>query len=191
MMEILTFVIIGMLIAVLIYGIMIYNNLVNLKHAVTKAWSNIDVLLKQRHDELPKLVETCKQYMKYEQETLERVMRARAAVSSAMQRGDVGAVGSAESEMRIGLGNLFAVAENYPELKANESFLHLQSRITGLENSIADRREFYNETVNNNNVRIEQFPDVILARQFNFNPAELLEFEESELRDLNMGMLFS
>jgi LemA protein len=191
MMEIVTFVVIGMIIAVLIYGVMIYNNLVNLKHAVTQAWSNIDVLLKQRHDELPKLVETCKQYMKYEQDTLERVMRARAAVSSAMQRGDVGAVGNAESEMRIGLGNLFAVAENYPELKANESFLHLQSRITGLENSIADRREFYNETVNNNNVRIEQFPDIILARQFNFKPAQLLEFEESELRDVNMSMLFN
>jgi LemA protein len=191
MMEIVSFAIIGMVIAVLIYGVMIYNNLVNLKHAVSKAWSNIDVLLKQRHDELPKLVETCKQYMKYEQETLERVMKARAAVSSAMQRGDVGAIGTAESEMRIGLGNLFAVAENYPELKANESFLHLQSRITGLENSIADRREYYNETVNNNNVRIEQFPDVILARQFNFRPAELLEFEESELRDVSLGMLFS
>jgi LemA protein len=169
---------------------MIYNNLVNLKHAVTKAWSNIDVLLKQRHDELPKLVETCKQYMKYEQETLERVMRARAAVSSAMQRGDVGAVGSAESEMRIGLGNLFAVAENYPELKANESFLHLQSRITGLENSIADRREFYNAAVNINNVRIEQFPDLVLARGFAFKPAELLEFSEAEKADVNLASLF-
>jgi LemA protein len=190
-MEIALFVIIGMAVVILIYAIMIYNNLVGLKHAVTKAWSNIDVLLKQRHDELPKLVETCKQYMKYEQETLERVMQARSAVSSAMQKGDVGAVGQAENELRIGLGNLFAVAENYPELKANDSFLHLQSRITGLENSIADRREFYNESVNNNNVRIEQFPDVILANQFNFKPAELLEFEATEISDVTMGALFS
>jgi LemA protein len=190
-MAIVTFVSVGMIIAVLLYGVMIYNNLVSLKHAVTKAWSNIDVLLKQRHDELPKLVETCKRYMKYEQETLERVMQARSAVSSAMQRGDVGAVGNAESELRLGLGNLFAVAENYPDLKANESFLHLQSRITGLENSIADRREFYNESVNINNVRIEQFPDVILANWFKFKPAELLEFEESEISDLNLGTLFS
>ncbi len=190
-MEIALFVIIGMAVVILIYAIMIYNNLVGLKHAVTKAWSNIDVLLKQRHDELPKLVETCKQYMKYEQETLERVMQARSAVSSAMQKGDVGAVGQAENELRIGLGNLFAVAENYPELKANDSFLHLQSRITGLENSIADRREFYNESVNNNNVRIEQFPDVILANQFSFKPAELLEFEDTEIREVNMGALFS
>ncbi|MEN8167021.1 MAG: LemA family protein [Pseudomonadota bacterium] len=190
-MEIALFVIIGIAVVILIYAIMIYNNLVGLKHAVTKAWSNIDVLLKQRHDELPKLVETCKQYMTYEQETLARVMQARSAVSSAMQKGDVGAVGQAENELRLGLGNLFAVAENYPELKANDSFLHLQSRITGLENSIADRREFYNESVNNNNVRIEQFPDVILANRFNFMPAELLEFDDAEISDVTLGALFS
>ncbi len=127
-MEIVLFVLAGMAIATLIYGIMIYNNLVRLKHSVTQAWSNIDVLLKQRHDELPKLVETCKQYMKFEQETLERVMLARSAVASARQQGDIGAVGSAESALRLGLGNLFAVAENYPDLKANDNFLHLQSR---------------------------------------------------------------
>jgi LemA protein len=190
-MEITFFVVIGMLVAVLIYGIMIYNNLVTLKHGVTKAWSNIDVLLKQRHDELPKLVATCKEYMKFEQETLEKVMQARAAVNSAMQRGDVGEVGSAESSLRLGLGNLFAVAENYPELKANETFQHLQTRITALENSIADRREFYNESVNNNNVRIEQFPDVILANRFGFKAAELLEFDQTEIADVNVGALFS
>ena len=149
------------------------------------------MLLKQRHDELPKLIETCKQYMTFEEETLEKVMNARAAVNTAMQQGDVGAVGAAEGQLRLGLGNLFAVAENYPDLKANETFLHLQSRITGLENSIADRREFYNESVNNNNVRIEQFPDIILARQFSFKAAELLEFDEAEKTDVDMGTLFS
>jgi LemA protein len=189
-MEIALFIIIGMALVILIYGVIIYNNLVRLKHAVTKAWSNIDVLLKQRHDELPKLVSTCKQYMQYEQETLERVMKARAAVSSAMQKGDVGGVGSAEGQLRLGLGNLFAVAENYPELKANDSFQHLQTRITGLENSIADRREFYNESVNINNVRIEQFPDNIVAKQFNFKDAELLEFEAAEIADVSVNALF-
>ncbi|MBL3526747.1 MAG: LemA family protein [gamma proteobacterium endosymbiont of Lamellibrachia anaximandri] len=189
-MEIVLFVIAGMAIATLIYGIMIYNNLVRLKHSVTQAWSNIDVLLKQRHDELPKLVETCKQYMKFEQETLERVMLARSAVASARQQGDIGAVGNAEGALRLGLGNLFAVAENYPDLKANDNFLHLQSRITGLENSIADRREFYNESANNNNVRIEQFPDILLASRLNFKAAELLEFDEEEIRDVNVGTLF-
>lgn len=174
-----------------LYGITLYNNLVTLKHNVDKAWANIDVLLKQRHDELPKLVETCKQYMKYEQETLEKVMQARAAVSSAREKGDIGALGQAETQLRMGLGNLFAVAEAYPDLKANESFAHLQTRITGLESAIADRREFYNETVNNNNIRIEQFPDLIIARLFNFGPRELLEFAEEELTDVNVKDLFN
>jgi LemA protein len=99
-------------------------------------------------------------------------------------------VGSAESSLRLGLGNLFAVAENYPDLKANESFQHLQTRITGLEESIADRREFYNASVNINNVRIEQFPDVIVANWFKFKSADLLEFEEAEIADVNVGALF-
>ncbi len=190
-MEISSFVFLGILAVIAVYGITIYNSLVTLKHGVTKAWANIDVLLKQRHDELPKLVETCKQYMQYEQETLEQVMKARAAVSTAREQGDIGALGGAESQLRLGLGNLFAVAEAYPDLKANENFQHLQSRISGLENSIADRREFYNESVNNNNVRIEQFPDVILARLFNFKPAELLEFSEEEKQDVDMKTLFN
>ncbi|MES9870662.1 MAG: LemA family protein [Sedimenticola sp.] len=190
-MDISTFVFLGIIAAVAIYAVMIYNNLVILKHGVSKAWANIDVLLKQRHDELPKLVETCKQYMQYEQETLEKVMQARAAVSSAREQGDVGALGIAEGQLRLGLGNLFAVAEAYPDLKANETFQHLQSRITGLENSIADRREYYNESVNNNNVRIEQFPDVIVARMFNFLSAELLEFSEEEKKDVDMKTLFN
>lgn len=185
-----TLVFLGAVILVALYLVMIYNNLVSLKHGVTKAWANIDVLLKQRHDELPKLVETCKQYMKYEQETLEKVMRARNAVASAREQGDVGALGPAETQLRLGLGNLFAVAEAYPDLKTNETFLHLQTRITGLENSIADRREFYNEAVNNNNVRIEQFPDVIIANMFNFRPAELLEFSEEEKKDVSLKGLF-
>ena len=190
-MDIGLYVLIGILAVIVVYAIVLYNGLVRLKHNVSKAWSNIDVLLKQRHDELPKLVETCKQYMKYEQETFEKVMQARAAVSSARETGNVGALGAAEGQLRLGLGNLFAVAENYPDLKANESFRHLQSRISGLENAIADRREFYNDSVNANNVRIEQFPDVLIAQRFGFRPFELLEFEAAELADVDMGELFS
>ncbi|HHH38037.1 MAG TPA: LemA family protein [Sedimenticola sp.] len=175
---------------IFIYGVLIYNGLVRLKHAVSKAWANIDVLLKQRHDELPKLVETCKQYMRYEQQTLARVMQARAAVSQAREQGDMGALGAAEGALRRGLGNLFAVAEAYPELKSDETFRHLESRITGLENSIADRREFYNESVNNNNVRIEQFPDLVVARLLGFGPAQLLEFAGEEKADVDLGRLF-
>lgn len=173
-----------------LYGVNLYNNLVNLKHNVSKAWSNIDVLLKQRHDELPKLVEVCKQYMKHERETLEKVIAARKQVQDARSAGDVGALGAAEANLRLGLGSLFAVAEAYPDLKADETFRHLQGRISSLENSIADRREFYNESVNQNNIQIDQFPDLILARLLNFKPAELLEFREAELRDPNLKTLF-
>ena len=99
--------------------------------------------------------------------------------------------GPAETQLRMGLGNLFALAEAYPDLKANDSFQHLQGRISGLENTIADRREFYNESVNNNNVRIEQFPDVIIARNLGFGAKELLEFNEGETKDVDVKELFS
>lgn len=190
-MSVTGFIALGVGLVAIIYFITIYNNLVQLKHNVSKAWANIDVLLKQRHDELPKLVETCKQYMGYEQQTLEKVMQARAAVFAAREQGDVKALGPAEHELRLGLGNLFAVAENYPDLKANDSFQHLQARISGLENAIADRREFYNESVNLLNVRIEQFPDVVVARNLGFAPAELLEFSDAEKADVDMKALFS
>jgi LemA protein len=173
-----------------LYIVATYNALVRLKHNVSRAWSNIDVLLKQRHDELPKLVETCKQYMEYEKDVLERVVKARASVADARMSGDVGALGAAETEMRIGLGNLFAVAENYPDLKSNETFQHLQSRISGLETEIADKREFYNESVNTNNIRVEQFPDNIVARLFGFGLRELLEFSEADKADVNVKELF-
>lgn len=189
-MSIALIVILALIGALLLYGVLIYNNLVSLKHGVSKAWSNIEVLLKQRHDELPKLVETCRQFMKFEQETLERVMRARNQVQAAREAHDMRDLGQAEGELRLGLGQLFAVAEAYPELKANETFQHLQTRISGLESSIADRREFYNESVNANNVRIEQFPDVIVARLFAFKPFDLLEFSEGEKADVDMRALF-
>ncbi|MFI8480010.1 LemA family protein [Pseudomonas sp. NPDC078700] len=173
------------------YAVTLYNALVRLKHSISKAWANIDVLLKQRHEELPKLVETCKQYMQHERTTLEQVVAARQAVSNARVQGDVNALGRAESGLRAGLGQLFALAENYPELKANESFQHLQQRISGLEKGIADRRELYNEAVNLNNVRIEQFPDVLIARAMGFKSGDLLQFSEAEKADVNIKSLFS
>ncbi len=176
---------------IVIWAIIMYNGLVVLKHNVSQAWSNIDVLLKQRHDELPKLVETAKQYMKYEQETLEKVMRARSAVRGAQERGDMDALGMAEGQLRAGLMDFYAVAEAYPDLKANTSFQHLQQRISGLENMIADRREFYNASVNLNNVRIEQFPDVLIAQLFRFRPFKLLTFREDEIKDTDLKTLFN
>jgi LemA protein len=174
-----------------IYFIITYNSLVSIKNNVAKAWANIDVLLKQRHDELPKLVDTCKQYMKYEQATLEKVIQARSRVSDARETQNVAALGSAEGALRSGLGQLFAIAESYPELKANEQFLHLQSRISGLENSIADRREFYNDSVNINNVRIEQFPDLIIAKMFSFKTFDMLKFASAELTDVDVNKSFN
>ena len=175
----------------IVWTTMTYNNLVALKHSVSKAWANIDVMLKQRHDELPKLVETCKQYKQFEQETLQRVTEARSRVQDARVKKDIPALGQAESMLRGGLGNIFAVIEAYPELKAIETFQHLLARITGLENGIADRREFYNESVNINNVRIEQFPDVMIASMFRFAAFDLLEFEKEQLADVNMKQLFA
>lgn len=189
-MHVSTFVLLGILILIAGYGVTLYNNLVALKHRVAQAWANIDVLLKQRHDELPKLVETCKQYMGYEQETLEKVIAARSKVSAAAQSQDIAALGAAETDLRSGLGRLFALAEEYPDLKANESFQHLQARISDLENGIADRRELYNESVNLNNIRIEQFPDVLIANFFKFSAHELLEFTEEETTDVDIKGLF-
>jgi LemA protein len=180
----------GVLLAGVGYGVALYNRLVSLKFNVGKNWSNIDVLLKQRHDELPKLVETCKQYMKYESETLEKVMKARASMSQALEGGKVTAIGAAEAQLRTTLGGLYAVAENYPDLKANASFQGLQTRISGLENAIADRRELYNEGVNLYNARIAQVPEVFLARLFAFAPFDFLRFAEEETRDVNVGALF-
>lgn len=189
-MDIGTIILLAAILLLVVYIISLYNHLVRLKHNVSKAWSNIDVLLKQRHDEIPKLVETCKQYMKFEQETLERVMQARSRVSQARENQDVAGLGMAEGMLRMGLGQLFALAEDYPELRANENFQHLQIRISTLENTIADRREFYNESVNINNIGIEQFPDIIVARMFGFGARDLLEFEATEIADVDVKQVF-
>jgi len=189
-MEISTLIALVILSILVIYFIVIYNNLVTLKHNASKAWSNIDVLLKQRHDELPKLVETCRKYMGYEKEALEAIIKARSAVATAQHDSNMKALGAAEAQLRLGLGNLFALAEAYPELKANESFQHLQTRITALEHDIADRREFYNDSTNINNIRIEQFPDVLIAKIFGFKSFDLLEFSTADKADVSMKALF-
>lgn len=187
-MILVTLLVLAFLLGVYLVGL--YNALVRLKHGVGKAWANIEVLLVQRHDELPKLVEACQQYMQHERTTLEQVIQARNAVAAAGQQGDIAALGQAETRLRAGLNQLFALAENYPQLKANESFQFLQQRITGLENGIADRRELYNEAVNLNNVRIEQFPDVLIAQRFGFAAAQLLQFNEQAKADVDLKSLF-
>jgi LemA protein len=190
-MSIVSIVILAVIVVGIIWTVMMYNNLVSLKHAVAKAWSNIDVLLKQRHDELPKLVETCKQYKQFEQETLQKVTDARGRVQEARVAQNIPALGQAESALRAGLGGIYATVEAYPELKAVETFQHLIARISGLENAIADRREFYNESVNINNVAIEQFPELVIANIFRFGPFDLLRFSENEKKDVDVKELFA
>ena len=180
-------------ILVVIVGYLIgtYNALVRVRAGVKLAWSDIDVLLVQRHDELPKLVEVCKQYMQYEPGALERVMRARAGVDAARSSGNMNSLGTAERELRTGLTGLYAVAENYPQLQASEPFRHLQQRISGLETAIADRREVYNDAANANNVRIASFPGVLVAGLGDFPEAQLLHFQIEEKADVDLKAAFS
>ena len=185
------FIVLFLIVAVGGYLIGVYNGLVRVRAAVKLAWSNIDVLLTQRHDELPKLVEVCRQYMQYEGDTLERVMRARAGVDAARSSGSITSVGAAERELRTGLNGLYAVAENYPQLKASEPFRHLQDRISALETAIADRREVYNDAVNTNNVRIAAFPDVLVAGLGDFPEAQLLHFQADQKADVDLKAAFS
>ena len=173
------------------YIVAIYNCLVRVRNGIKLAWANIDVLLVQRHDELPKLVEVCKGYMTHESETLTRVMQARAGVDAARSTGNVKSFSVAEGSLRNGLAGLYAVAESYPALKANELFVNLQRRISALETAIADRREIYNDAVNANNVRIEAFPDVYVARAFAFPAAQMLQFSAAQKSDVDLKSAFA
>ncbi|MDP8224860.1 MAG: LemA family protein [Candidatus Lernaella stagnicola] len=169
-------VIVVLLISAGIYAVVIYNGLVRLRNNIDRNWSNIDVLLKQRTDEIPRLVAVCEGYMRHERNTLEAVTQARA---SAIRPGGGATAGqqeiTAQNNISHALKSLFAVVENYPDLKADQAFRQLQNRITQLEDQIADRREFFNESVNLYNIAIEQFPDAIIARLAGCRPRVLWE----------------
>jgi LemA protein len=165
------------------YVVMIYNGLIALKNDIDKAWANIDVMLKQRHDELPKLLDVCKGYMNYERDTLLKITQARSMFQQAVT---VDQKAHADQSMTSALRGFFAVAENYPELKANNNFLQLQKRITELENQIADRREFYNDSVNTFNIRIQQMPDTFVASFMNLQPRSMFKVEEADKADVPM-----
>ena len=158
-------IILFIILVVIIYLIIIYNGLVTVKNNVEKGWSNIDVSLKQRYDELPKLVSVCERYMKHEAETLEKVIKARSVVNDAKNMNDLS---NGENMLTGALKSLFAVSESYPELRADRRFGQLQSRISELENEIADRRELYNSHVNIYNIRIEKIPDNLVAGPMNY-----------------------
>lgn len=160
------------------YGILIFNSLVRARHNVDKAWANVDVLLKQRHDELSKLLEICRIHMGYEKEALERVARARSALWESSGR--PASQGKAEEELRGALTKLVALAEAYPDLKAHTSFTQLSGRVSDLESQISDRRVFYNASVNVHNARIESFPDGIFASWLGYAPREYFGGEVSK-----------
>jgi LemA protein len=182
--EILWTVLIGFVVVGTVgYGLSIYNSLVALKNNIGRSWANIDVLLKQRHDELPKLVKTCEGYMQHERAVFDKLSEARGALVKARS---VTERAEAEGMLTRALGNFFAVAEGYPDLKANQSFLQLQSRISEIENQIADRREFYNDTVTTFNTRIQQMPDAMVANWLALTPAQLFKVDEVDRQDIEI-----
>jgi LemA protein len=174
------------LITLIVYVVGAYNMLVRLANNIDKAWSNIDVILKQRHDELPKLVEVCNSYMTHERETLESVTRARNAYSAGLNINDKA---QAENQIVGALGKLFAVAEQYPDLKVNQEFLAIQQRISALESTIADRREFYNDSVNLYNIAIEQIPTLWVAQQAGYIARPLLTVAPSDRKDMPLAFV--
>lgn len=186
-----TYVIIGIVVLLAIvligYAVSVYNSLVRLNRDCDKAWSNIDVLLKQRSDELPKLIDTAREYMEYEEGVLKDVTEARKKADSANTPAEEA---EADAAIKGALGNLMAVAEDYPELKANENFNQLQDRISEIEDKIADRREYYNATVNTYNIRIHQIPYNIVANQLQYTDRELFDVDEEDKEDVDISKAF-
>ena len=177
---------VGLLLLIIVLAgwfIGVYNSLVRLKNNIAKAWSNIDVLLKQRRDEIPKLVKICEGYMQHERETLQQVIEAR---GRAQQARGVAEQASAEAGLMKALSGLFAVVERYPELKANNNFMALARRVSSIEDQIADRRELYNASVNNYNIRIRQLPDVLIARPMNYEPKQLYRVSAMDREDVEI-----
>ncbi len=163
------------IIATVVYAITIYNYLVRDRQRTRAGWSDIEVQLKRRHDLIPKLVGAVKQYAAYEQATLDQVTTLR---NKAVNPRGVEQQGELEKSISRSLVSIFALQEDYPELKANQSFLQLQTDISAVEADIQFARRYYNGAVRNLNTRIESFPDLVVARLFNYEPAQYFEFEE-------------
>jgi LemA protein len=168
-----------------VWLVLIYNGLIASKHECDRSWSNIDVLLKQRHDEIPKLVEVCKGYMAHERQTLEAVIQARARSVAARNPAEQAA---SSNDLTGALRQLFAVAEAYPQLRAQDDFAALQRRISELESQIADRRELYNASANSFNVRIEQVPELFLARPMGMQARDLFQAQQDDRADVKLGL---
>ena len=180
-------IVLGVIVVLVVWAIAIYNGLVVLRNRFKNAYAQIDVQLKRRYDLIPNLVETVKGYIKHERETLEAVIKARnsaqsAALAAAASPGNPAAMqqlGQAEGALTGMLGRMFALAEAYPDLKANQNMLSLQEELSSTENKVAFSRQAFNDAVMEYNTKRESFPDSIFAGMFNFGPAELLAATES------------
>ena len=176
-MEIFGWGVVALIVGIPLLGITLYNKLVNLKNQVKNAWRQIDVQLKRRHDLIPNLVEVVKDYMSYEQETLENVIKARNQAVGAANTEDAIV---AEGILSGAMGKLFALMENYPDLKANENTSRLMEELSATENKISFSRQFYNDSVMSLNNGVESFPSNIVAGMFGFKSATYFEVPEGE-----------
>jgi len=173
--------------AILLYGVMLYNRGVRLRNMVDEAWSGISVQLKRRYDLIPNLVNTVKGYAKHEEGTLEKVIQLRnQAQSVASGTGNIGDQIQAEQALSAGLGRLFALAENYPDLKANTNFLELQRSLADIEDHLQNARRYYNAVVRDNNNYAETFPSVIVAQMFGFGKEAYFEVDEEERKNVKV-----
>lgn len=168
--------VVGIIVLIALYAVALYNRLVVFRNRIDNAWSQIDVQLRRRYDLIPNLVETVKGYATHEREVFERVTQARAGAIAA---GTVGEQGKAENMLTQALRSLFAVAENYPQLRASENFMQLQEELSGTESKIAFARQFYNDTVLRYNNARQAFPAVVIANQMGFRAREYFEMEEA------------
>ncbi|MCJ7426016.1 MAG: LemA family protein [Dehalococcoidales bacterium] len=172
----------GIVVILLIFFIATYNGLIGLRNQLRNAWAQIDVQLKRRYDLIPNLIETVKGYVKHERETLEAVTKARNLAQS-LSSGDVGARSKAEGELSSALSRLLAVAERYPDLKANQNFLALQEELTSTENKISFSRQYYNDSALNLNNKIQMFPSNVVAAMTGFKLGEFFEVKAAEERE--------
>ena len=179
------FVIVLIIIGIISWFFTVYNGLIQVKENIKKSWANIDVLLMQRSDEIPKLIKVLKSFVKHEKKMFDNILDAR---TSYLGANSVSEKADADNRMSEALKSVFALSEAYPELGSNDNFLKLQERISGLENEIADRRELYNESVNNYNIRIQSLPDMFIANTLGLPQEEMFKVDENKKKDIDIDL---
>ena len=179
------FVIVLIIIGIISWFFTVYNGLIQVKENIKKSWANIDVLLMQRSDEIPKLIKVLKSFVKHEKKMFDNILDAR---TSYLGANSVSEKADADNQMSEALKSVFALSEAYPELGSNDNFLKLQERISGLENEIADRRELYNESVNNYNIRIQSLPDMFIANTLGLLQEVMFKVDENKKKDIDIDL---